>query len=319
MPDDGSETPPLRAALTCEPVFVVGCSRSGTTLLRLMLNSHPSLAIPDESHFIIDVHRSAAARRDPATALGKALSHRRFARWGLDPALVWRLAEQAPPRCYAEAMTVIFAAYAQREGKPRWGDKSPPYAAHLPLLAELFPLARFVHVIRDGREVAASLAAHRWAPTTPIACASYWRAQAGAAREAGWKLGPGRYLEVRLERLIAEPDATLRRVCEFIGEPFDRKMLDYRGRAQESVWSGDVDHRHLHDPPTPALRDWRAGLGAGTQRAVQAAAQPLLAELGYAELEPATLLTRLRIAVDRPRRLPLIVVRELRQLVRPAG
>jgi len=290
-------------------VFVVGCSRSGTTLLRLMLDGHPSLAVPDESHFIVSVHRSHAARRDPQLALHRALRHERFLRWGLDRSLVCELAAVAPPRSYSEAMALIFAAYAQREGKPRWGDKTPPYATKLPLLSALFPTAQFIHLIRDGREVAASLFAHRWGPTTPIACASYWRAQVGAARRDGLALGPERYQEVRLEQLIAEPERVLREICKFIGEPYSPLMLGYQSRTGR-VWSDEVDHRHLALPPTAGLRNWRAGLRASDALALEAAAQPLLSQLGYAQQRPVSPRTRLWMRADVVRRVPRIVARE---------
>jgi hypothetical protein len=179
-PVDGSADPLWLAALGCDPVFIVGCERSGTTLVRLMLDSHPAFAIPDESHFIVELHRRRRSRQAPAQTVERALAHPRFERWGLDPALVRRRIARDPPRSFASAMRVLFAAYAAVQGKPRWGDKSPPYTAHIPLLARLFPQARFVHVIRDGREVAASLASQPFwsgtangsAPNATRRCAS---------------------------------------------------------------------------------------------------------------------------------------------------
>jgi hypothetical protein len=307
-----TETSALPPALTCAPVFVVGCDRSGTTLLRLMLDTHRSLALPDESHFIIELRRGAWRRRSPATTLEKVLAHDRFKRWGLDPAHVRRLAEIAPPRSFDQVMRVVFAAYAAAHGKPRWGDKSPPYVAHVPVLAELFPDAQFIHIIRDGREVAVSLAERRWGPTTPVAGASWWRARVQMARSAGARLGSRRYLEVRLEELIAAPADVLARVCDFLGEPYDRSMMDYHHTARTRVWSSPRDpaaHRHVSSPPTLGLRDWRAGLTAGQQRAVEAAAQPLLAQLGYGG-GPVSPASALRVHADRIRRLPLILARD---------
>ena len=298
--------------MDCAPVFVVGCPRSGTTLLRLMLDSHPSLAIPDESHFVVELYGHTgwlAARRSPAHTLERVLDHVRFARWGLDPAVVRQMAAITAPSSYAEVMRTVFAAYAAANGKRRWGDKSSPYLAHIPLLAELFPGAQFIHIIRDGREVAASLASQRWGPPTPIAAASLWKARVRNGISAGRQRPSGQYLEVRLEDLIAQPERVLRGVCEFLHEPFAQDMLEYHRTGQQRVWSGHpqdpeyVDHGHVSLPPTAGLRNWRTELSAAEQRALEAAAQPLLGELGYAADRPA-LRAVLRVEADSLRRLP---------------
>jgi len=305
------ETSLVTSAMNCVPIFIVGCPRSGTTLLRLMLDSHPGIAIPDESHFVAHLHREwGAARRTPEMILERVVAHGRFARWGIDPNEVRRLAAKTRPSSYGEVMRTVFATYALSTGKVRWGDKSPPYVTQLPFLANLFPDALFIHIIRDGREVAASLAAHPWGPSGVIGAASFWKRRVSAGREAGHSLPPAHYLEVKLEDLITDPESVLRGVCDFVHEPFNRKMLDYPRTGQQRVWTGDpsipgnyVDHRHVLLPPTPGLRDWRVGLSIAKQRAVEAATQPLLAELGYGT-SPATRRTKVLVAADRLCRLP---------------
>src|SRR5215212_5409627 len=119
--------------------FVVGCSRSGTTLLRALLDGHPLVAVPPESHFVL--------APDPR-ALRRALRHEPwFGLWGIEPPELRGLD-------VADAVRAVFAAYGAVHGKPRYADKTPHYVSHLPLLAERFAEARFVHVVRDGRDVA---------------------------------------------------------------------------------------------------------------------------------------------------------------------
>src|SRR4051794_27962840 len=125
--------------------FVVGCSRSGTTLLRALLDAHPLLAVPPESHFAV-APRLRRLGRDPW-----------FRLWGIEPPDLRGLD-------VADAVRAVFAAYAAAQGKPRYADKTPHYVSHLPLLAERFPEARFVHVVRDGRDVALSLLEVPWGP-----------------------------------------------------------------------------------------------------------------------------------------------------------
>jgi hypothetical protein len=294
-PSPASVVLPAVSALGCA-VFIVGCPRSGTTLLRLMLDSHPSLAIPDESHFIVELH-DPARQLTPAQLtdeiLERVFGHERFERWKFSPAAVRNMAAITRPLTYSEVIGTVFAAYAAAQGKRRWGDKSPPYLLNIPLLADLFPQARFIHIIRDGREVATSLAAHEWGPPTPVAAASVWQRQVRTGRRAGRQLPAERYLELRLENLIAEPGRVLREACEFLDEPFAPEMLEYHRTAAKRVWTGEagdpkaVDHSNVRFLPTPGLRDWRAGLSAVQQQAVEAAAQPLLGELGYATEVPA--------------------------------
>lgn len=308
---------PLRPLEDSRPFFIVGCPRSGTTLLRLMLDQHPSLAIPDESHFVVELWHHRHDSR-PADVAELVLAHPRFQRWGVDPDLVRRAVTEARPRSYAELMHLIFAAYAQSRGKPRWGDKSPPYLGYIGRLATIFPTAQFVHLIRDGREVAVSLSGHAWGQPSAIAAATFWRRQVAKGRRAGRRLGRGRYLEVRYEELLRRPHQVLSSICEFLGEPFTPRLLDYRSAAAASVWSGTpgdpdyVDHRHLAEPLTEGIRDWREGLTPGQQQAIDTAAQPLLRELGYSS-QPRSLAALVRVQVDQVRRLPRSIWSEARK------
>lgn len=242
----------LARAAAAPPFFVVGSPRSGTTLVRMMLDCHPNLAVPRESHFVVGLagRRFRMARR-PQLAIERILTHPRFAVWGLDPDLVRAAAGVLGPRTYADAVRVVFATWAAAAGKPRWGDKTPGYVSHIPLLARLFPDARFVHVIRDGR-----------------------------------RLGTARYMELHLRDLIADPERAMRQVLDFLGEPWSPAVLDYRAKAEaflaQRATNPRMDiHRHLVKPPTPGLRDWRAGLSPRTCRLVEAACAPVLAGLGY--------------------------------------
>lgn len=298
-------------------VFVVGCPRSGTTLLRLMLDRHPSIAIPDESHFIPRLWRQRRRYATPAELLAEVLRDPRFGRWDADAQAIRDAALARGPRSFGEVIEAVFAAYAESRGKHRWGDKSPPYLAHMPLLARLFADSQFIHLIRDGREVARSLAAHDWYPSTLLAAAAFWKREVAKARRAGRGLGTDRYLEVRYEELVARPRPVLEQLCAFLEEEYAEEMLEYMHCGIERVWTGPiggperVDHRHLTRPPTPALRDWREGLSVRRQRALDAAAQPLLRELGYS-VQPRTARSILDVEIDQLRRLPSSLGRALR-------
>ena len=134
-----------------------------------MLDSHPELAVPPESHFALaDSPRSLrrALRREPW-----------FALWEIEAPDVDRLG------C-ADAVRALFAAYAATRGKPRYADKTPHYVSHLPRLAARFPEARFVHVVRDGRDVALSLLEVPWGPDAIEDAALHWRRRVLEGRAA---------------------------------------------------------------------------------------------------------------------------------------
>lgn len=267
---------------TGPPFFVVGCPRSGTTLLRLMLDSHSRLAVPGESHFVVGPSsRWLRLHNRPEAALGLILAHPRFQAWRLDPDAVRRRVARDGPAAYPALIRAVFAAYADSVGKPRWGDKTPWFVEHIPRLNRLFPDARFIHVIRDGREVAASLAEQHWGPWLSrrgglLVAASRRR---GAPR--GARLGTDRYLEVRLERLVSDPEQVLRQVCSFLGEQFEPAMLTYHERAAEGVRPRRWSNRHLDSPPTSRLRAWGCGLSTVERRAVEAVAHRDLSRMGY--------------------------------------
>jgi hypothetical protein len=141
--------------------FFVGVARSGTTLLRAMVDAHPEVTIPPESWFITEL---ASRRRryetpddfDVERFGTDLLAHHWFARWGVDADDLYAALRERAPGDYASAIRTVFAHWAARQGKSRYGDKTPGYTTELVLLAAMFPEARVVHLIRDGRDVALS-------------------------------------------------------------------------------------------------------------------------------------------------------------------
>lgn len=270
--------------------FFVGCGRSGTTLIRVIFNAHPRIAVPRESHFIPSLAAERARCETPsgidADAFIEVLERSAYSsRWALPPRKVRRALRDEPD--LAGAIRALYALYAETKGKELYGDKTPNYATHLPLLASLLPESRFVHVIRDGRDVALSFMDVSFGPRTLDEAALYWRHQVATAREAGHALGRQRYMEYRHEDLVAEPEQTLRGICGFLDLEFDERMLRYH---EERKPAKREMSRHLNKPPTAGLRDFRAQMTPVDVRAFELLAGDLLADLGYgtaAETLPA--------------------------------
>ncbi len=268
--------------------FVVGCPRSGTTLLRAMLDSHPDLAVPGESYFVVELAPRFVSRWwrrfDRRRCLDAVLAHERFVQWELDDGAVRDAVAAAEPRDFAALVRVLYAAYASARGKHRYGDKTPNYVLDLPLIARLFPEARFVHVVRDGRDVALSVTEiEQWGPSKIEGAAHYWVRHVEAGRRAGTALGADRYLEVRYDDLVADPELTLHEVCAFVDLPFARSMLTYPERFDDLVSSNMQPelHERLRRPPTQGLRSWREQMSRVDVAAFEAIAGDALAKFGF--------------------------------------
>ncbi|WP_141578338.1 sulfotransferase [Actinomadura sp. WMMA1423] len=247
---------------SCRPVFVLGCPRSGTTLLQQMLHSHRRIAFPSETRF---VHTAYEARHRFGD-LGRPENRRALAEWitggdgtkfgvlRLDAAAVVEEIVQGPPTL-GSAIAVVFRAYARRHGKPRWGDKRPSYFRRVPMLRRMFPDAQFVHLVRDGRDAVSSLMRMPWFDGDINAAALTWREAVDTGTRLRARLGPATFYEFRYEDLVAEPEGTLRLLCEFLGEEYDPGMTTAYRHARRTVPSERKWHLRTHE----AVNDRRVG------------------------------------------------------------
>ena len=281
-----------RADCSSNPyVFVVGCPRSGTTLLQRMLDNHPLLAVANDSHFIPRVVEDQPDVADPpltAELVERVRGYKRFYRLGLSDADVDSAA--AASASYTDLVRELYTTYARQRGKELAGEKTPDYVKWLPRLHELFPAARSVHIVRDARDVTLSVLewAHDgkgpsklelWAEEPVAVCALWWRWQVQQGRRDGAALGPERYHELRYETLVARPEETLAGIAGFLGLPDAPEMAAYHvgrtthrpGRSAKGNWL----------PPTSGLRDWRTAMRERDRALVEALAGDLLQELGY--------------------------------------
>jgi hypothetical protein len=214
----------------CKPVFIVGMNGSGTTMLLDCLGRHPSLyAFPRETRLIpylmtrepgygdLTVDDNFRALWDDVRGL--AVFREANGREPVPLPERWR----DTPRSLAGVLDAVFCDFAAREGKRRWCEKTPQHVQHLAALAARFPNAQFIHVIRDGRDCAVSF--HRRWRRRPELTIFRWKKVVAMGRHQGRKLGSDRYAEIRYEDLTAWPEASLRRICGFLGLPFDPAVL----------------------------------------------------------------------------------------------
>jgi len=280
-------------------VFVVGCPRSGTTLLQRLADAHPELAIVHETLWIPGFYERLVGltpEGDVTPALlPRLLEHRRFGQLGIGADELERLFEAMAPVHYGRFVAALFDRYGAQRGKRLVGDKSPGYVRSIPVLHELWPRAKFVHLIRDGRDVC--LSAIGWAkadrvfadlgtwPDEPVITAAlWWERSVRLGREAGHALPAGLYHELRYERLVDDPEAACRALCGFLGVGYDATMLRFHeGRTRSGP---GLSSKRQWLPPTAGLRDWRTEMDARDVDRFEAAAGALLDELGYERAAP---------------------------------
>jgi sulfotransferase family protein len=275
-------------------LFVTGCTRSGTTLLQRMLDSHPQLAVSNDTHLI---PRSVLELRgDPDLPLTHQLvrevtGYRYFRHLGVETETAERLARSC--RTLAELVRALFDEMARRRGKPLAGEKDPEYVRRLPVLHRLFPSARIVHVVRDGRDVALStldwMTPSRflgrmalWREEPVAVCALWWRRQVSAGRRGRAVVGQDRCLEVRYEQLVCSPESALASVARFLELPYEPQMLRYNeSRSAAPVRARRPEVKDQWLPPIEGLRDWRTTLTQRDLQLFEALAGDLLTSLGY--------------------------------------
>jgi hypothetical protein len=269
------------------PFFVVGNDRSGTTVLRLALDRSAEAAVPPESMFLLDF--AAVWRRggldDPEKAarfLIEVWGHPRVRLWGLagePPAMPPGLTHT---EAYRFAVEAPFLAYAKREGKGRFGDKTPPYLRAVDELLAIWPAARVVVLVRDARAVAHSIVKLPFGPNNAYAAAEWWARGIRAGLEAE-RRHPEQVLTVRYEDLVTEPEETVRRVCDHVRLGYNSGMLAIEHASPGKIVPEQAKwYTGVSKPISAAAGDrWRTEMSEEDQRLVAAVAGPELRELGY--------------------------------------
>ncbi len=282
-------------------LFVVGCPRSGTTVLRRMVNAHPQVAIPSaEQHWIV----ACGMKRTGLTPHGEVTSELismlnaddDFADLGIDREQLEHLADPRKPPSYASFVSRVLDLYGSTQGKALVGDKTPGAVRGLPTLHELWPSAKVVHLIRDGRDV--SLSAVNWRRANKLArrfptwtedpmgsAALWWEWHVRLGREAASFLGPHLYHEVYYEDLVGDPERELQHLCAFLELRYDDAMLRFH-EGRQRIDPG-LSAKRAWLPPTPGLRDWKTQMAAEDIDRFETIAGDLLGELGYARTAAA--------------------------------
>lgn len=289
-------------ASTSPPPFpiVCGVARSGTTLLRLMLDAHPQLAIPPETGFLKAVSE-ACGERSPLDRVRLLETITGFETWpdfALSRESLRSALDAAEPFSVAEGVRAFYRLYASRFGKPRAGDKTPMYAQYLLEIQDLLPEAHFIHIIRDGRDVALSLREVWFSPGDDMeTLARHWLEAVTRTRTLA--VSCRHYLEVRYEELILQAHGVLQDICRFIALPYEPAMESYYHTAQARL--AEVQERRRPDgtlvvsregrlqqqrrtsqsPDSSRIGRWRREMTAADREVFESVAGDLLVQEGY--------------------------------------
>ncbi len=262
------------------PIFIGGAGRSGTTLLRMMLDSHPNICCGPELKILPDISRCLGLLLGPLRGVMEG--------YGNTPDQV--------RHHFCRLVEGLVENFLQASGKTRWAEKTPHNVLSMAALRNLFPEARFLHVIRDGRDVACSLVTMQWAdPNTGrkvdyiqniAKAARYWRqiVEAGRKQAASPNLA-GRVLEVRYETLVLETEETLQKVLAFLEEPWHPGVLSYDGASHSPFPEPDESSTHQARKPVyhSSIGRWKTEMTEADRAAFKHEAGQLLVTLGYTD------------------------------------
>jgi hypothetical protein len=296
------------------PFFLVGNPRSGTKMLRELLNASPAVWMSEvESHFIpkftrgIDRYGDLADREGFARLASALRGTRAFWQWehrGVHvPTDEWYAA--CPRHDWPGVIAGLFRCVHCREvpDPPEpwesivWGDKTPVYMGEIPLLSGLFPEARFIHIVRDPRDCVLSTES-AWG-NTPLRTAQEWATRTRRCRAAGWALGPGRFLELRYEDLIDDVRVELGRLFDFLGVPTPSDAGRLR-RVPENLGAA----KGAHEVVAGNKQKWKGEMPPALRRDVEELTGDLLDAYGYEREHPGLptrSLSRARLEVYRVR------------------
>ncbi len=283
------------------PFFIVGCGRSGTTLLRSMLNSHKDIAIPLESLFIIDYLKS----EKPIQILKKLiLDEYEIKEWGIE--LKPEMVESAKEK--KGLIDNVHEIYTDKNKKEIWGQKTPRFIRYGRLLKKYYPDAKFIHLIRDPRAVVSSLIESDVHQSNVLYGSRRWinDVKKGIMLKERY---PEDVLEIRYEDLVSDTKKELQRICRFLEIGFDKNMLKYYRSKKEYGWYYSNIHSKLSKPVDKrSISKWMSKLDKRQVILIENICGELMEKLGYKKRygrKKVSLFYILLLKIERKLKIPL--------------
>jgi Sulfotransferase family len=270
-----------------QPFFILGSGRSGTSLLSRMLNQHPNLAVPPESHLYntfepwLEYYGDLAAERNRANLVADIVATGPLQDWWprlrADEVLAHINGEG-----FGAVVDAVMRAWAAKQGKRRWGEKTPQHIRYWRRISADFKRSPVIHVVRDGRDVAISMIKARFGPKSIYSCAKGWKEYLGQVEDVRNRYPTELFFDVSYEDLLEDTERVLKEVCNFLGETYTSEMLDYY--RDTTPYPTDVRNRENLAKPVIVnnKQKWRRGMTKNEVRVFEAVAGDALANYGYA-------------------------------------
>ncbi len=267
-----------------KPIFIFGAERSGTTMLGSLLGSHHDCVATPESQFVTTIYRYLVDQNgdvDAKRALEEIRRNFRFRLWNID--MTPQELERRGVDSYGELILSLVEAYAHSVGSPQahiWVDHTPASLRSAALLRDLFPGAKFIHLVRDVRAVVSSIKLLDWGVHSARTLSEDWLMKIGFGMAAESYLTPANCLRVRYEDLVLQPEQTLRQVCEFVGLMYEPEMLGGAGFAVPKYTKNQ--HQLVGQPPDANRIDsWTTRLSQQDIEICENVCVDMLTYLGY--------------------------------------
>ena len=283
---NSTDQPAAGVGKTFDPIFVVGCERSGTTLLRVLLDRHSLVAVTEETHFFPEIYeRFRASHQDGGhdALFGLIRDDQRMANQAMDRQLILYRFKGYPPD-FKHLFRSVLEEYANQHKALHVVEKTPGHLAYVGQIFKWFPTARVVCIVRDGRDVARSLMKVDWTRKDLRLQAMVWR---WAAAE-GLRLAnryPRQFMQVKFEDLLCHPQRTLGRVDQFIGVSFEDQQLSPATPTRFNLQDNALHQKTLESLDTSRIGAWRQTTADLEKWLMNSMMGPCLRRLGYPETD----------------------------------
>lgn len=265
---------------------MVGSPRSGTSLLSRILDSHPNIGIPFESHIYPRLYSwrkcygDMKKKKNKEKLIRDILSLETLKSWGEVPKKE-EVINRFRGDTFHSAFQATMEAWLSGTGKKRWGEKTPHNVFIWEDIVEGFPNSRFIHIVRDGRDVALSWKKVRFGPEHFYSISKLWKKYIEKIEELRSNIDEDRIHEVKYERIITKPEKEIDDMCSFLGEKFSPKMMSFYDNKK----SYPTDKRNEKNLSSPLLRNnmnkWKTQASPRNLRIFEAVAGEILERYGY--------------------------------------
>ncbi|HAT35793.1 MAG TPA: hypothetical protein DCS82_08760 [Rhodospirillaceae bacterium] len=288
-----------------KPIFIVSSPRSGSTLLRLILDAHPNIAVPSPAWIYEFVYPFLYSYGDLSDETNfRELAHDMIdmptiKEWMVD-FTVDEVVEKCAEPSFKEAYAYLHEKDAAAKGKVRWGEKSPRNGYWIEEIKSDFPDAQFVHIIRDGRDMAIDISqSQSMRPCSVLMGVHFWKHYVSGITTDLAKLDAGDAFTIKYESLCADPGTELKNLCDFLGEDFDETMLRHNETPSTKKWAAIGNHKATGAPiSTDYCEMYKTRLKGTDAQVLESVIGDLLQQYDYpVSGSPETLPTRLEAQI----------------------